>query len=541
MTIRSAIEAEFLPEGQRGWYGYFLLIVAVWALTYLVNLGTSPFVAGEGMRYELARGIIATSDWLNLQSGGAPYYAKPPLAFWLIAVGLRLFGPGVEWAARLPFAGAVLAMALVVFFSLRRLIGPSPAALAALAPILTLGMLQSGRSCEIDNLYAALTVATTVLWAYFWIERRQGAVPITTLGALIGATLLTKGPLALAIFGVVCAFVLVRARDHKAAVLPLAAALLGIAIASIWIVQQVATAGEAAYQTWWGEMSQRFQPGRPPSEWINEFAHALAMTLPFGPMFLAGFLPGPRATGRADALITGARDAVAVCFVGILAWPGMKSYYLLPVIELMSIVAMIDWWRRPGFRALLLRAGLPVTAAIAAIPVTIGVWRLWSPSPQPILAAWVAAAAVALVLVLAVKVRHTTAAHLIVAAGMAGLGFSLMLVPALADANHTRQGAAAINAAVPRGATLMVVGASDELTAYLDMPFRKSRCTGAAEWLLVPRGSFWAGLAGSTAAAPVSIVAEVQDFIGWRTGSASLMLLHVRDSERLSRLGERCI
>lgn len=265
------------------------------------------------------------------------------------------------------------------------------------------------------------------------------------------------------------------------------------------------------------------------------------MTLPFGPMFLAGFLPGPRATGRADALITGARDAAAVCFVGILAWPGMKSYYLLPVIELMSIVTMIEWWRRPRFRALVLRAGIPVTVAIAAIPVTIGVWRLWSQSPQPMMAAWTAAAAAALVLALAVKVRHTTVAHLIVAAGMAELGFSLMFVPALADANHTRQGAIVINAAVPRGATLVVVGASDELTAYLDMRFRKSSCAGAAEWMLVPKGSFWARLAGSAAAAPVSVVAEVQDFIGWHTGSTSLILLHLRDSERLSRLGGHCI
>lgn len=539
MIIRSAIEVEFLPEGRRGWFGFLLLIVAAWALTYLVNLGTLPFVGGEGIRYELARGIIATSDWLNLESGGAPYYAKPPLGIWLIAADLRLFGQGVEWAARLPFAAAVLAMALVVFCTLRRFLGSRPAALAALAAMLTLGMLRMGRSCEIDCLYAALTVATTLLWAYFWIERRQGAVPITTLGALIGATLLTKGPLALAIFGVACAFVLVRARDPKAAVLPLAAALLGIAIASVWVVQQVGVAGESAYQTWRDQMLQRFAPKQHPGGWINEVAYALAMTLPFGPMYLACFLPSLGAPGRTDALLTGLRDAAAVCFVGILAWPGTKFYYPQPAIELMSIVAMIEWWRRPRLRALLLRAGIPVMIAVAGIPVTIGAWRPWSQSPQPTMAALAAAGIATLVLALALKARHASVAQLMASAGVAGLGFSLMFVPALADAIHTRQNAAVINGAVPHGDTLVVDGASDGFTAYLDMRLRYSVCPGLAEWLLVPRGSYWTHLAGS-AAAPISIVAEVQDYIGWRNESTRLVLLHLRDTERLSRSGERC-
>jgi hypothetical protein len=409
-----------------------------------------------------------------------------------------------------------------------------------LAAMLTLGMLRMGRSCDIDSLYAALTVSTTLLWAYFWIERRQGAVPIAILGGLIGATLLTKGPLALAIFGIVCAVVLVRARDPKAVVLPLTAGLLGIAIASVWIVQQVVVAGEPAYQTWRDQILQRFAPTQHPGVWINEIAYALAMTLPFGPMFLASFLPSPGAQGRTDVLITGVRDAAAVCFVGILAWPRTKFYYPQPAIELMSIVAMIEWWRRPRFRALLLRAGIPVMTAIAGIPVTIGAWRLWSQSPQPMMAALAAAGVATLVLALAVKVRHARVGHLMVAAGSAGLGFSLMFVPALADAIHTRQSVAVINGAVPRGATLMVDGASDGFTAYLDMRFRYSACPKAAEWLLVPRGSYWTRLAGSTTAAPISIVVEVQDYIGWHNESTGLVLLHLRDSERLSRLGKHC-
>ncbi|HLO84394.1 MAG TPA: glycosyltransferase family 39 protein [Nostocaceae cyanobacterium] len=94
------------------WLDWFWLIVLLVAavLLFSINLGGLPLQDWEeGTVAQVAREIWRAPDdsmrWLYPTLGGEPYYHKPPLMHWLIALAYSLGGVN-EWTTRLP--GAIL-------------------------------------------------------------------------------------------------------------------------------------------------------------------------------------------------------------------------------------------------------------------------------------------------------------------------------------------------------------------------------------------------------------------------------------------------
>lgn len=89
-----------------------LVIIATAIITRLLGIIEYPFHDPTEARYaEIPRLIIETGNWIMPPFDyGVPFWAKPPLTFWLTAISFQLFGYS-EFAARLPvflLAGLVL-------------------------------------------------------------------------------------------------------------------------------------------------------------------------------------------------------------------------------------------------------------------------------------------------------------------------------------------------------------------------------------------------------------------------------------------------
>jgi 4-amino-4-deoxy-L-arabinose transferase-like glycosyltransferase len=81
---------------KRGWLLLFFGIAAF----YFWGLGSFPLVGPDEPRYaEVAREMFARHDWITPTLGGLPWFEKPPLLYWLMIAGYRVFGVG-EYAAR---------------------------------------------------------------------------------------------------------------------------------------------------------------------------------------------------------------------------------------------------------------------------------------------------------------------------------------------------------------------------------------------------------------------------------------------------------
>jgi len=166
----------------------WLLFLAAVALGWNLD-GYRLLDPDEGRNAEVAREMAQTNDYLVPHLDGLPYLDKPVAYFAAAAALMEVLGP-TEAAARLPAYAATLAtIALLVAFARRRW-GTDAGWLAGIAYATMVLPLVYARTAIFDS---TLTLCTTAAILWFFEER-----PILAWAAM-GAGVLTKGPIALAI------------------------------------------------------------------------------------------------------------------------------------------------------------------------------------------------------------------------------------------------------------------------------------------------------------------------------------------------------
>ncbi|MGH8236114.1 MAG: ArnT family glycosyltransferase [Steroidobacteraceae bacterium] len=108
-----------------------------------------PWPADEPRFALVARDMVATGDWLLPRVGGQPYPDKPPLFFWLIAVGLQLTH-SLRVAFLLPSLLAAFGSVALVYDLGRRLWNREAGLAGALALLFTVQFVWQGRQAQID-------------------------------------------------------------------------------------------------------------------------------------------------------------------------------------------------------------------------------------------------------------------------------------------------------------------------------------------------------------------------------------------------------
>lgn len=121
------------PAGQpRRILACFLLLWAGLSAFYLYGLSSTGLLGPDEPRYaSIARLMARSGDWLTPRLWGSPWFEKPPLTYWLIALG-HLAGLGDDLAPRLPIAVCSLLFLAVQWLVLRRLYGEAVAWTATL-------------------------------------------------------------------------------------------------------------------------------------------------------------------------------------------------------------------------------------------------------------------------------------------------------------------------------------------------------------------------------------------------------------------------
>jgi 4-amino-4-deoxy-L-arabinose transferase-like glycosyltransferase len=112
--------------------GSFFVIFAVWAVTYLTNLGASEFRSEEGHRVMPAVQMLQNGNYIVPYVGTEPYLRKPPLINWIVAGAFKLFGVRNEWTARLPSALFLFGVALLLRTMAEPILGAFASTVAAL-------------------------------------------------------------------------------------------------------------------------------------------------------------------------------------------------------------------------------------------------------------------------------------------------------------------------------------------------------------------------------------------------------------------------
>ena len=103
-----------------------LYILTILILLRIVSLALYPLMdTTEGRYGEISRKMAEMNDWITPWfDAGVPFWGKPPLAFWMSALGIKLFGVN-EFAVRIPQFFAALLVAMICYdWAKRALVNP---------------------------------------------------------------------------------------------------------------------------------------------------------------------------------------------------------------------------------------------------------------------------------------------------------------------------------------------------------------------------------------------------------------------------------
>lgn len=469
----------------------FAIVAALWAAIYLPGLGSTEIKGEEGRRILPALAMLESGNWLVPYIGGVPYLRKPPLVNWAIALSFKITGARNEWTARLPSALCVLALGwVIVGVSGRGWLDVETSLMAALMAMTPFGLLAKARfaGAEIEGIYAPLTGMAIVCWLAWRTQGRSPWLVWCVPGALLGLGCLAKGPsLHLLFFYAIVLGVLWREKALRQLAQPahLAGLALCAAIFAAWAVPYFRSPEAAtAAEVWKRQGIDRFtESDFNLRNYLTNIPRALGDLLPWLLIPLAAFawrrgaassLASEEAHGR---LTTRTLGAITICFLGVLLIPGTLPRYVLPLgapiaLLLAEMAAASDravwhrWWRLNQILAgILAVAGVAVAVAVKRLEIgtatTVDAGRLGRLSPEQHVALAMAIVAAGTALCAVWGGVHRVRPHGLVVRTCGIIAAACLLHAALAFTwlrrhDDLRPAAAAIDAAVPDGAELIV-------------------------------------------------------------------------------------
>ena len=191
-----------------------VLILLCLAL-YFLGLGQRQlWDADEGLHASTSKVMVQTGNWLVPQFNGEPFYDKPPLFNWLVALSFVLFGL-TEFAARLPAAliGALTVLATYRFG--RQYVGDNGAFLGAVVLATSIEWVVLSRTVVHDILLALfVTLACFAFYRGYSDEARRTKY-FMMMYASVGVAVLAKGPVGAVLPGGVILIFLALQRDLR--------------------------------------------------------------------------------------------------------------------------------------------------------------------------------------------------------------------------------------------------------------------------------------------------------------------------------------
>ncbi|RYF52326.1 MAG: phospholipid carrier-dependent glycosyltransferase, partial [Cytophagaceae bacterium] len=192
---------------------YSVVFGVVGALLFIPFLGGVRLFDWDEINFaEAAREMTVLGDYLRVHIDFKPFYEKPPFFFWCQALMMNIFGVG-EFAARLPNAICGIITLIYLYNLGHKLHGHRFGILWALAYLGSITPHLYFRSGIIDpffNLFIFVSLVNVILAA--WKRDREAGPMIvsrsllsylTTGGLVLGIAILTKGPVAYLIVGLV--------------------------------------------------------------------------------------------------------------------------------------------------------------------------------------------------------------------------------------------------------------------------------------------------------------------------------------------------
>jgi 4-amino-4-deoxy-L-arabinose transferase-like glycosyltransferase len=215
---------------------HYALLTAAHLILTLPNLGAHTlWDMDEGVNAEAGREMVESGNWITPHYNYEIRTAKPALLYWLQALSFMAFGVS-EWAARFPSVVCGLGSVWVTYELGRKMFTPSTGLVAALvlASFVEFCLISHAATPDPPLILFQMLVFYCY-WAGSERDRRWWFVPA---GVFAGLAVLTKGPIGVAMPGVVILIHLLWTRRLNKLwdVRLISGALAFLAVAAPWYV-----------------------------------------------------------------------------------------------------------------------------------------------------------------------------------------------------------------------------------------------------------------------------------------------------------------
>jgi 4-amino-4-deoxy-L-arabinose transferase-like glycosyltransferase len=310
------------------------------------GLGTRALWGSEGRWAEITREMFLTGDFFHPSIGGEPYFDKPLLTYWVIAVISALSGTLNELVVRLPSALAGLAAIWATLKLGQRLWSHRVGSIAAILLLTSYGFLFWSRTAaaDMENL-AAIILAV----AWYWYRRERPTFFVFLVFYLIlflGA--LMKGLPAL-VLPVIAIFPdIMRERRWRILLRPGHFLALGtggllylipFVYASLTAPSDYQESGLALVVR---ENIVRFFKPFDHQGAVYLYVYALPMfLLPWVPLFLGAVISRVRSWNQLDLPQRWLLQAAGLIFLFFTLSGSRRNYYILPILPLCALLMAV--------------------------------------------------------------------------------------------------------------------------------------------------------------------------------------------------------
>lgn len=184
------------PSGQRRWYAQpeLWLLVLVALGTHFVRLPDLTIRGEESRRARVAYEMMESGDWVVPRQQGLPYYSRPPLGSWLIALSAMVWGDFDAWSVRFPSAIATLLTSLLIYGYARNFLTPLGAMASGVAYLTMLQVMELGRMAESEAVLTVMLTASLLLWHWGYVKNWASGLTWAAGYGFAALAGLTKGP-----------------------------------------------------------------------------------------------------------------------------------------------------------------------------------------------------------------------------------------------------------------------------------------------------------------------------------------------------------
>ena len=177
---------------------HLFLLAALCGALYFPYLGSTPFFDKGGPREALAvQDIVQRGEWLFPLKKATDIPSKPPLFHWSAALASEVTGQLSESTVRFPSAVYATFGVLVLYLFGRRLFGAEIALLGGAIVATTMVYQNQALSARVDMTLCFYVTASLVLFYSLYRGFLTRQIWYYVFFALIGVSMLAKGPLGL--------------------------------------------------------------------------------------------------------------------------------------------------------------------------------------------------------------------------------------------------------------------------------------------------------------------------------------------------------